>query len=156
MSGAVLVFVEHVGGEPDRLSLEALALGRERRRARSARRSTRSCSAPAAEARRGEARHVTAWVSRTCAEDARLDDYAPAAWGAAIRAVVAARSPAAVIAAGSERGNEVLAHVAARAGVPMAANVVEVDARRFVAARPPALGGQPPRGRGARRARPAR
>ena len=60
------------------------------------------------------------------AHDSRFDDYAPAAWAAAIRAVIAVRSPAAVIAAGSERGNEVLAHVAARAGVPMAANVVEV------------------------------
>jgi hypothetical protein len=28
MSGAVLTFVEHAGGEPDRLSLEALALAR--------------------------------------------------------------------------------------------------------------------------------
>ena len=59
------------------------------------------------------------------AADQRLDDYAPAAWAAAIRAVVATRRPSAVIAAGSERGNEVLAHVAAREGLPMAANVVD-------------------------------
>jgi electron transfer flavoprotein alpha subunit len=38
-----------------------------------------------------------------------------------------ARQPAAVVAAGSERSNEVLAHVAARTGLPMAANVVEVS-----------------------------
>jgi electron transfer flavoprotein alpha subunit len=61
------------------------------------------------------------------ATDPRLDDFAPAAWGAAIRAAVAARSPSAVVVAGSERGNEVLAHVAARLGLPMAANVVEVN-----------------------------
>jgi electron transfer flavoprotein alpha subunit len=60
------------------------------------------------------------------ATDARLDDYAPAAWAAAIRAIVAARSPAAVVVAGSERSNEVLAHVAARSGLPMAANVTDV------------------------------
>src|SRR6185369_1668158 len=49
-----------------------------------------------------------------------------AAWGAAIRAVVATRQPSAVVVAGSERGNEVLAHVAARLALPMAANVIEI------------------------------
>jgi electron transfer flavoprotein alpha subunit len=60
------------------------------------------------------------------ASDARFDDYAPAAWAAAIREVISLRAPAAVIAAGSERGNEVLAHVAARLGLPMSANTIEV------------------------------
>ena len=51
--------------------------------------------------------------------------YAAAAWASA---VVAAASDASVVAAaGTPRGNEVLAHVAVRLGVTMAANVVAVD-----------------------------
>ena len=125
MSGAVVVFVEHAGGEPDRLSLEALAL---------ARRIASGLGAPVdavllgTGAESASARLGTHGVGLAhVATDARFDDYAPAAWGAAIREVMATRAPAAVVAAGSERGNEVLAHVAARAGVPMAANVIEVD-----------------------------
>jgi electron transfer flavoprotein alpha subunit len=61
------------------------------------------------------------------ATDARFDEYAPAAWAAAVREVIGVRGPAAVVAAGSERGNEVLAHVAARLGLPMSANTIEVN-----------------------------
>jgi electron transfer flavoprotein alpha subunit len=133
MSGAVLVFVEHLGAEPDRISLEALALARSVADALGAPLDAilLGSGAEGATAKLGAHGVGLAHV----AEDARLDDYAPAAWAAAIRAVVAVRSPAAVMAAGSERGNEVLAHVAARGGVPMAANVVEVtpgDAWRLV------------------------
>ena len=52
--------------------------------------------------------------------------YAPAAWAAAVVQLVAELSPSAVVAPGSDRGNEVLAHVAARLDLPMAANVTEV------------------------------
>jgi electron transfer flavoprotein alpha subunit len=58
--------------------------------------------------------------------DPRFDDYAPAAWAAALRAAMDEASPAAIVAPGSDRGNEVLAHLAAQAGLLMAANVVEV------------------------------
>jgi electron transfer flavoprotein alpha subunit len=124
MSGAVVVFVEHAGGEPDRLSLEALALGRQ---------IAHPLGAPLDAIVLGRGGTTAAGRLGThgvglahVAEDARLDDYAPAAWAAAIREVADRRAPAAIVAAGSERGNETLAHVAARAGVPMAANVVEV------------------------------
>ena len=125
MSGAVLVFVEHIGGEPDRLSLEALALARGIAGGLGAPVDAviLGSGAEAASARLGTHGVGLAHV----AADARFDDYAPAAWGAAIRDVIDARAPTAVVAAGSERGNEVLAHVAARAGLPMAANVVEVE-----------------------------
>ena len=124
MSGAVVVFVEHVAGEPDRLSLEALALGRG---------TATQLGAPldaillgsAGEAAAGRLGSHGVGLAHV-ATDARLDDYAPAAWASAIREVMAVRSPSAVVAAGSERGNEVLAHVAARAGLPMSANTVEV------------------------------
>jgi electron transfer flavoprotein alpha subunit len=57
----------------------------------------------------------------------RLDDYAAAAWAAALAGVAAEQAPTAVLAAGSPRGNEVLAHLAARLGLPMAANCVSVQ-----------------------------
>jgi electron transfer flavoprotein alpha subunit len=49
--------------------------------------------------------------------------YAPAAWAAAI---VEAAGEADVVGPGSDRGNEVLAHVAAQLDLPLAANVTEV------------------------------
>jgi electron transfer flavoprotein alpha subunit len=52
-------------------------------------------------------------------------DYAPAAWGQAIAA--AADGAEAIVAAGSDRGNELLAHVAAKLDQPFAANVIAVD-----------------------------
>ena len=51
--------------------------------------------------------------------------YAPAAWAAAI--VTAADGADAIVAAGSDRGNELLAHVAALLDPPFAANVTAVD-----------------------------
>ncbi|MEZ0241528.1 MAG: electron transfer flavoprotein subunit alpha/FixB family protein [Chloroflexota bacterium] len=124
MSGAILAFVEHAGGEPDRLSLEALALahGLARKLGVPLDAIVLGSDGDAVAARLGPYGVGLAHV----AVDSRLDDFAPAAWGAAIRAAVAARSPSAVVAAGSERGNEAMAHVAARLGLPMAANVVEV------------------------------
>ena len=52
--------------------------------------------------------------------------YAPAAWAAAVVQLAAHVQPTHVVASGSDRGNEVLAHVAARLDLPMAANVTEV------------------------------
>lgn len=56
-----------------------------------------------------------------------LTDYAPGAWGEALVQLVAQEMPAAVVAPGSERGNEVLAHVAALTDLPMVANVTQVE-----------------------------
>jgi electron transfer flavoprotein alpha subunit len=52
--------------------------------------------------------------------------YAPAAWAQTLIGVIEERAPSAVIAAGSDRCNEVLAHVAAALDQPMAANCVSV------------------------------
>ena len=51
------------------------------------------------------------------------DAFAGAAWAAGLLEVRERAGSVVVMAAGTPRGNEVLAHVAARAGVPMAANV---------------------------------
>ncbi|HET6562570.1 MAG TPA: electron transfer flavoprotein subunit alpha/FixB family protein [Marmoricola sp.] len=55
-----------------------------------------------------------------------FSSYAPAAWAAAV--VAAVDDHDVVMAAGTPRGNEVMAHVACRLGTAMAANVVTVDA----------------------------
>ncbi|MGO9881880.1 MAG: electron transfer flavoprotein subunit alpha/FixB family protein [Solirubrobacteraceae bacterium] len=52
--------------------------------------------------------------------------YAPAAWAQTLVELIAQRSPSAVVAPGTDRGNEVLAHVAAKLDQPMAANCVSV------------------------------
>ncbi len=53
--------------------------------------------------------------------------YGGAAWASAVQAVREDTGAVAVLAGGSPRGNEVMAHLAARLGVPMAANVVAFD-----------------------------
>ncbi len=61
------------------------------------------------------------------ADDDRLTVYGAAAWAAAMQAAGAGSGADTVLAAGTPRGSEVLAHVATRLGVAMAANVVSVD-----------------------------
>ena len=55
-------------------------------------------------------------------------DYAPAVWAQTLVELIARRSPPAVVGPGTDRGNEVLAHVAAKLDQPMAANCVAVIA----------------------------
>jgi electron transfer flavoprotein alpha subunit len=57
----------------------------------------------------------------------RLDDYSPAAWGEALAQLTVLQTPKAVVATGTERGNEVMAHVGAITGFPMVANCTEID-----------------------------
>jgi electron transfer flavoprotein alpha subunit len=59
-------------------------------------------------------------------EDDRLSAYAPAAWAACVEQLIDRIQPAAVVAAGTNRGNEVLGHLAARRDLPFAANVIGV------------------------------
>lgn len=52
--------------------------------------------------------------------------YAPAAWAQTLVEIAQSRGATAITAPGSERGNEILAHVAAKLDQPMAANCVSV------------------------------
>jgi electron transfer flavoprotein alpha subunit len=119
----ILVFVEHEGGHADRLSLEAIAVGRR-----------------LADETGGELEAVTVGGEPVAAELAGcgvarvhvaaldgLDDYAPGAWAAAVVDRVRAGGPEAVLAAASVRGSEVMAHTAARLELPLAANCIEVN-----------------------------
>ncbi len=54
------------------------------------------------------------------------DGYTPDGSAAALAGVIRERSPSVVVAPGTDRGNEVLAHVAAELDLPMAANCTSV------------------------------
>ncbi len=119
----MLALIEHQDGRPDELSLQALALAR-----------TIAGGGPlgalligpgAADAADELGAHgvTTAHV----ADDDRLGAYAPAAWARCVTDAIGRTHPAAVVAAGSNRGNEVMAHVAARMDLPFAANCTKAN-----------------------------
>ena len=66
-------------------------------------------------------------VAMLHADDERLRAYGAAAWAAAVTSVARARGARAVVAGGTPRGSELMAHVAAGLDVAMAANIVDVD-----------------------------
>ena len=55
-----------------------------------------------------------------------LGDYNPEAWGQALAELVQSEDPAVVLASGTDRGNELMAQLAARADLPFVANCVDV------------------------------
>jgi electron transfer flavoprotein alpha subunit len=61
------------------------------------------------------------------ADGEHLATYSAAAWAAAVEQAARATQATVVIAAASPRGNEILAHVAARTAAPMAANCVSAE-----------------------------
>jgi electron transfer flavoprotein alpha subunit len=119
----VLALIEHDRGKLNDLSLEALTFGRAL---------AALLSAPlhalliGEEARPLLERLGAYGVSAAhFARHERLTDYAPEAWAQSLVELLNSLKPSIVLAAGSDRGNEVLAHAAARAGLPMAANCTE-------------------------------
>jgi electron transfer flavoprotein alpha subunit len=62
-------------------------------------------------------------IVHTCTHDV-LVDYGPDAHGEVVAQMIATLAPVAVLAAGSDRGNEVMAHAAARLDVPFVANCI--------------------------------
>jgi electron transfer flavoprotein alpha subunit len=57
-------------------------------------------------------------------EPGQLAGYAPLAWARALAGLIEATGATAVLAAGTDRGSEVMAHLGALAGAPMAAHCV--------------------------------
>ena len=112
---SVLVLIDHDRGDIDDASLQALAFAR-------------AClpAAPVVAVIIGDAPApaVTGADSIRHVRHPELSDYAPEAWGDALHQLAAELQPQAVVATGTDRGNEVLAHVAAIADEPFAANVV--------------------------------
>ena len=120
----ILAIIEHDRGKLNPVSLECLTLAREVAR--------QSAAALEAVVIGEEARSMAQELGRygvSCVHLAvheKLDDYAPEAWARTILQLMATTQPEAVTVAGSDRGNEILAHVAALSGQPMAANCTEV------------------------------
>jgi electron transfer flavoprotein alpha subunit len=120
----ILVVAEHDAGVPDRLTAEALTIGRNLAEA---------AASPL---------HVVAWGPGVAAlagplassgvavlhaiDDPRLAEHAPEAIGLSIAQLVERDRPDVVIGTGSERGTEIMAHAAARTGLPLAANCTEI------------------------------
>jgi electron transfer flavoprotein alpha subunit len=123
---ALLVLVELADGRPDRLSAEALGFAGALDGDVHAVVVTGGADADAVAAAAPVLGGFGVATVHLAASD-RLAAYAPAAWAAAVAGVVTNGSYAAVIAPGGERPTEVLAHVAARIGQPMAANVVAAE-----------------------------
>ncbi len=120
----ILVFVEHDGSTAGRSSLEALTIGRGLASATGAPLGAIlfGPGGSAIAAGLGPSGVTTAFVVGGEA----VDDYAPAAWGRIVGDVAAERGAGVVIAAGTDRGNEVQAYASASARAPMAANCVEI------------------------------
>lgn len=117
----LLVVLEHDRGELSEASLEGLTAGRQ------------------LAARLGLALHAVSIgadlsavaadygaVSTHIVDHELLGDYGPEAWGEAIAQLTDSLAPTAVVACGTDRGNEVLAQLAARRDLPMVANCLDV------------------------------
>jgi electron transfer flavoprotein alpha subunit len=114
----VLALIEHQDGCPDELSLQALALARTLANDERVEALLVGAGGQEAAAELGAHGVRTAHV----AEDERLTAYAPGAWARCVTDAIERTGASAVVAAGTNRGNEVMAHVAARLDLPFAAN----------------------------------
>jgi electron transfer flavoprotein alpha subunit len=113
-----LTLVEHQDGRPDELSLQALALARGVAGGGGLEALLVGPGSSDAAKELGAHGVTTAHV----AEDDRLAAYAPAAWARCVTEAAERTEAKAIVAAGTNRGNEVMAHVAARMDLPFAAN----------------------------------
>jgi electron transfer flavoprotein alpha subunit len=119
----VLVLAEHVDGHPDELSLQALALARGV--AGEGGLEALLVGPGGADAAKELGAHGV--TTAHLAEDDRLAAYAPGAWARCVTDAIDTANPDAVVAAGTNRGNEVMAHVAARLDLPFAANCTQAS-----------------------------
>ncbi|MEY3752216.1 MAG: electron transfer flavoprotein subunit alpha/FixB family protein [Actinobacteria bacterium] len=116
----ILVLIDHDRGELDQLSLRALTAARKLGQDIEAVVIGKEGAALA-----GIVGEYGAKVLHV-ANHANLTDYTPMASGRALKDLVEKLKPAAVLAAGSPRGNEQLAHLAAFLDLPMAAECSEI------------------------------
>lgn len=122
----VLCFVEHEG-KINPASYEALTLAREL---------AEQTAAPLHALQIGEttpealdALGAFGVTALHLAQEPRLSAYAPEAYAQCIVEIISDLKPDIVMAAGTERGNEIMAHVGAHTDMAMAANCVAVNAR---------------------------
>ena len=118
----VLVLVERDGTEPADVSLRALTLARSLG-------DTSVGTVVFAEVADVPADALAGYGATDVyvIEPSSLEGYAPQAWARALAGLAAETGATAVLAAGTDRGNEVLAHLGAITGLPMAANCVSAS-----------------------------
>ena len=75
----------------------------------------------------GDALAAYGTASAHVIEPGHLDGYAPRAWAQALAGLAAEVAATAVVAAASDRGNEVMAYLGALTGLPMAANCIQAE-----------------------------
>lgn len=116
----ILVLIDHDRGEIDPLSLRALT---------AARKLGHDVEAVAIGSEGGTLAAIVGEYGATVlhvASHSAITDYTPMASGRALKELVEKLKPAAVLAAGSPRGNEQLAHLSAFLDIPMAAECSEI------------------------------
>jgi electron transfer flavoprotein alpha subunit len=127
MSGAFVALVAVAAGAPERSSLEALSLARGLATEAGAPLEA-IVVADAATARSTVATLAGSGLAAALiVEHPTLTTDHPDGWASAVAQVVSARGAVAVVGAGTERGNDLLARVAARMDLPMAANCLSVE-----------------------------
>ncbi|MCP5095387.1 MAG: electron transfer flavoprotein subunit alpha/FixB family protein [Chloroflexi bacterium] len=120
----ILGMIDHDRGVLNGVSLEMLTLGRQMA-------ADAECALAAVlvgEVARPLTDQLAAYGVTTAylIDHERLDDYAPEAWAQSVVDLIAEAAPEAVLAPGTDRGYEVLAHVAARLDLPLASNCTAV------------------------------
>jgi electron transfer flavoprotein alpha subunit len=120
----ILALVEHDRGALDDLSLQALTLGRDLADRLDVPLHAALVGSEARSLVDGLGTYGAATVH--LAEHEGLTSYAPAAWAQSLVELMGQLQPKLVLASGSDRGSEVMAHLAARTDLPLAANCTEV------------------------------
>lgn len=121
----IIAIIEHDRGTLHHASLEMLTVAR----GLAAERDTSLTALLVGESGRGIAKTLGAYgvPAAYLAVGGSLEDYAPGAWAESALAVMDQENVEVVLAAGTDRGHEVLAHVASLADLPLAANCLEVE-----------------------------
>lgn len=122
----ILVFVEQSNGKIDEVSLEAVTVGRQL---------ADKMNVPLHAALVGPASNeILARLGEFgvntlhAAEFEQANTYAPAAYAGSLVELLNNLKPEVLLAAGTERGNEIMAHVGARTNLAFAANCTQVQA----------------------------
>ena len=119
----ILTFVDHADGTPNEASLQTLTLARGLAQQLGTDLHAIAIGGGSAAIGSSIASYGVSTVHHVA--DDRLEAYTPEAWGSSIAQLASAHGPEAVLAPGTERGQEVLAHAAAELDQPMAANCIE-------------------------------
>jgi electron transfer flavoprotein alpha subunit len=123
---SVLCLVEHEGPAVPGLSLQALSFARSVAEQGDGRLAALVIGEPDPEVVSRLAAHGA--TDLYVVADDELGGFAARAWAQAVRQVADALEPAAVVAPGSDRGHDVLAHLAALTDLPMAAGCLRATA----------------------------